>query len=128
MVCVSLGLTQKDPAAGLRAENIVFALVLQHVGRIVAWSSGAQRQLAEIAKSRQDGPKHRALFIRTGTHGLPSLSDAFPHRVHVVPVLWIFLTKPFPIAGAGHHKIEPERGAVSIRAGIDHMMVDFEFV
>src|SRR5258707_1075388 len=58
MVCVSLGLTQKDPAAGLRAENVISAFMRQHVGRIVVWSSGAQGQLAEIAKGRQGGPKH----------------------------------------------------------------------
>src|ERR1700720_1281425 len=114
MVCVSLGLAQKDPAARLRAENIVFALVCQHVGRIVAWSSRTQGQLAEIAKSRQGGPEHCALLIRTRTHGLPSLSDPFPHSVHIVPVLRIFLTQPFPIAGAGHHKIEPESVAVVV--------------
>src|ERR1700722_2980284 len=67
------------------------------------------------------------LIFRTGTYCSPTFTDLLPNGIHLVPMLWIFLTQPLPLRRARDDKIEPQSRAITVSAGVDHVMVNIEF-
>src|ERR1700733_2035232 len=125
MAGITFGLAQENPAAGLGTKNVILVLERQNTGGILLRSSAAQRQLAKVTKRWQRGSMYRQFVFAPRTHGGPSRTDLLPHGVHFIPVFGIFLPQPLSLTRTRHDEVKPERSAVGISAGINHMVVDF---
>src|ERR1700691_2481783 len=107
MIGISFRFPQENPLARLGAENVFTLAVDERPRSIFLWCARTERQLAQIAKSWQDRPVHSQLICSAGTYGSPTLADLLPNRIHVVPMLGVFLAQPLPLCRTRYYKIEP---------------------
>src|ERR1700692_3784014 len=127
MAGITLRLAEEDPATRLRAENVILVLKQKNIRSILLRSSSTERQLAKVAKRWQHCSVHRQFVLIPRTHGSPVPTDCFPYCVHFIPVLGIFLAQPLALIRNRQDEVEPQSSAVRVSAGVDHVMVGFEF-
>src|ERR1700692_3277162 len=128
MVRISFWLPQEDPSAWLGAEDILAPVSGENVCGILAWATAAQRKLTQVAKCRHGSAMHGELICSTGTSRSPPFNHLFPNGIHIVPIFRIFLAQPFALGGTRYHKVKPQSRPIGVGAGINHVMIDIEFI